>query len=352
MHIAILGLGLLGSSVARACKQFQLGCRITAYDANPLALEFGKQHGFVDHVAEDVQTAVTSADVVVIATPPSAAIEVIGELNQYLPKQALVTDVVSVKHPIAEAMRAHLNHGVRFVPAHPIAGGEQVGVAAGRADLFTGKRIILTPETPEDEGIADVTAFWQQLGGIIEYMPADIHDMVYAHVSHLPQLLAFALKPKMEQIQESNENLPAYFKQFTRLCYSDRRLWDDIFSNNKHDLDIALARFLVMFAHIRGELADGIEAHPAEDEVSDARVWTELLPRLIGSCLIGSIAQESKNAGFNFMRFAGNGLQDFTSPLKEAPDKHLEDISKFAKPVVAAMDEALASLAEWVVIKS
>jgi cyclohexadieny/prephenate dehydrogenase len=351
--IAILGLGLLGSSVARACRQSQSGCRIVAYDTNPLALQFGKQQGFVDEVAESVRAAVRGANVVVIASPPSAAVEMIPTIASAAPKNALITDVVSVKSPVAAAMRTHFADKFRYVPAHPIAGSEQVGVAAGRADLFAGKRVILTPETPEDAGIADVAAFWERFGATVEYMPADIHDMVYAHVSHLPQLLAFALKPKMEEITRANAvELPDYFVQFTRLCSSDRRLWDDIFLNNKPELDTALARFLVMFAHIRSELAEGASEQKQSADITHIRLWAELLPRIISSCLIGTIAQESKQVGFNFMRFAGNGLKDFTAPLKDAPDKHLEDISNLANPIVAAMDELLTSLAEWVVIKT
>lgn len=351
-HIAILGLGLLGSSVARACKQYQPGCKITAFDMNPLALEFGKQHGFVDTIAKSANVAVKNSDMVVIAAPPTVSTEMIGAIRTSLPKGVMVTDVVSVKSPIAKAMQSHFKNHIRYVPAHPIAGSEQTGVAAGRADLFAGKRIILTPDTPNDEGIEEITGFWQQLGGVVEYMPPEIHDMVYAHVSHLPQLLAFAIKPKVDELLALHTTLPSSFTPFSRLCFSDRRLWDDIFLNNKPELDKALARFLVMFTHIRSELADGMVKHGGEETISEIRLWTELMPRLIGSCLIGCIFQESKQVGFNFMHFAGKGFHDFIAPLKEAPDKHLEDISNFAKPVVSAMDELLANLTEWVVIKS
>lgn len=355
MQISILGLGLIGSSIARGCKQFMPGAVIHAYDINPLTLQYASQQGFIDEAFEEPAGAVHTGDIIIISAPPSASIELIGEIASAIKQGAMVMDVCSVKTPISLAFQEQLPEGVAFMPAHPIAGSEQAGVSAGRADLFVGKRVILTPDSPENPHIRQAADFWEKLGGVVEYMPAEIHDMIYAYVSHLPQLLAFAMRPMLETLDASIK-LPQHFKDFTRLCHSDRRLWDDIFISNKAELDQALARFLVMLSVIRKELAEGMIAHAnqakPELEKPESEVLVELLPRVVASCLVGTIAQESKHAGFNFVRFAGKGFNDFTAPLKEAPDKHLEDISNYAKQVVDKMDILLAHLAEWVVIKS
>lgn len=346
-NIAILGLGLIGSSVARAVRHYGVAERIRAFDSNPLVLQLGAEQGFIDHAADSIGDALSGADLVVIAMPPTAALEAMDEVAAHLMPGALLTDALSVKLAISQACKEKLAGQAAYVPAHPIAGSEKSGAGAGRADLFAGKRVILTPETPDDAGIQDIAAFWSDLGAVVEYMPPDVHDLVYAYVSHLPQLLAFGFAEHAAPLA-GNPDLPEHFTRFTRLCASDRRLWDDIFAQNKLELDAALARFLALLTHIRRELAEADEEDLAEEPASELTIWAHWVPRLVASCLIATIAQQSKDTGFNFHHFVGSGFIDFTAPLVGDPDEDMEAIAQHAAQVGGAIDKLLTSLLKFV----
>ena len=348
-HITIIGLGLIGSSIARAVTQFGVAEQVTGVDSNPLTLELGKQQGFITHGTDDVKEALQDAELVILAAPPTASLEMIPEIARHVADGALVTDVLSVKTEIAALFKEHVAGRAIAVPSHPIAGSEQTGAAAGKADLFVDKRVILTPETPEDEGIERISQFWEALGAHIEYMPPDMHDMVYAYVSHLPQMLAFAFAPHAEKLALEAE-VPDHFESFTRLCRSDQRLWDDIFAHNKQQLDTALARFLVLLSHIRGELAEADAQDMDGEGFSEQILWSHWMPRLMASCVVATMVQQSRDVGFNFHRFAGSGFVDFTAPLAGEPDVDMEAISSHAPKVVAALDELLTDLAQRVCV--
>lgn len=346
-RIAIIGLGLIGSSVARGAKEFRLAKTVVAADRNPLSLEYALQKHMIDE-ALPLTDAVHNADLVVLAVPPSALAQVAETIAPHLKSGALVTDTASVKQMTQSAVALYLPKTSAFVPSHPIAGSEHSGVQAGKGDLFAGKRVILTPQTPEDEGIEAITAFWQSLGATVEYMPADIHDKVYAYVSHLPQLLAFAVKDVVAPFMEHTEKNEV-FKRFTRICTSDPMLWNDIFEANLGNLEEAIARFMALFQRMREELLEGAN-DPLTDDL-DPEIYTHLLPTLLSSCLIGAIYQEERTIGLNFQRYGGGGFKDFTTPLAGEPDNSLENISKKANNVVRAMDAFAASLSHHIVMK-
>lgn len=347
--LTIIGLGLIGSSVARAVKKQGLAKNIIGYDSNPLTLQLGLQEGFITKAAETLEEAVKKSELIIIAAPPSVSLDIIAELGDLLSGNVLVTDVASVKSCIAKAMNEHLAGKAVYVPSHPIAGSEKTGASAGKADLFAGKRVIMTPETPEDAGIEEISVFWREIGAEVEYMPPDVHDSVYAYVSHLPQMLAFAYKPYAEKL-EGKKNLPEHFARFTRLCHSDPYLWEDIFFHNKEPLDMAMARFLVILSHIRDELAENEEIKEKQKDI-DLHIWAHWLPRLVASCLVATMVQQSRDYGFNFNRFAGSGFKDFTAPLTSEPEVDMEAISQHASEVVSAVDQLIASLSQVVVTK-
>ncbi len=350
-RVAIIGLGLIGSSLARGLHASGIAPFISASDRNLLALQYGVEHGFIQHAAEQMEQAVENADLVILATPPSALAGVAESIGDHLRKGAIVTDTASVKVAAIAALQGALPEHIVYVPGHPIAGSEQSGVKAGKADLFSGRRVTLTPLTPENPGLPAVTQLWQALGATVEYMPPDVHDRVYAYVSHLPQWLAFSLRPLLEPYLSMREQHPA-FKRFTRLCYSDTTLWRDIFEANKTNIEQALARYLLVLQQIRGELAEGMppEAAPESDE-AQAEIYLSALPRIIASCLIASVYQEERTSGFSFSRYAGTGFADFTAPAQEEPDKHLEFISNHPKLMVDAIDAALRAITRQIVTK-
>jgi prephenate dehydrogenase len=254
---------------------------------------------------------------------------------------AIVMDTASVKLPVMQAIAQHLPSNVDFIPAHPIAGSESSGIAAGRADLFQGKRVVLTPNEPlQGRMLETITRFWSEVGARVEGVPPDLHDVLYAHVSHLPQLLAFACR----NIVPSEDLKPA-LKPFTRLQSSSAELWADIFTLNREPLIMALDRYMDALWHVKGELA---KAPDKNEDKGDALLARQaLMPRIIASCLITTVMECEKKLGFSFARYAGQGFADFTSPASAAPEGDIESISDHYLPVLSLLQDFLAKLTKF-----
>jgi len=184
--------------------------------------------------------------------------------------------------------------------------------------------VIITPAAPlTHEKLKEVNEFWQALGARVEAMPAELHDTLYGYVSHLPQLLAFAMRPVIKATEHeiaANGTL----KRFMRLTSSDKQLWCGIFLLNREIMVQAANRYLDVIHHIRKELASAPEGTPSED--SDA-ARLSLLPRLISSCLITTVMEAEKKTSLVFVRFAGTGFADMTAPATTEPEEDLEHIS-------------------------
>ena len=337
-RIAIIGLGLIGSSIARAAHEKHVAGHITVCDPNEVSLAFAKKHGFADHFTTTAENAALGCNLVILSCPPGNLEEVMEEIAPALKPGTIVMDVCSVKRPAIEAISPHIPSGVYFVPAHPIAGSEHSGVGAGRADLFERKRIILCPEHPElDPALEQVIAFWHGLGARTEAMPANMHDVVYAYVSHLPQLLAFAAFHVLEEYEaerETNELL----QKFLRLSDSNIEMWIDIFLLNRDNILNALDRYIDVLIHIRGEFTDAPkDEKPAESDETAARI--ALFPRIAASCLVTTLMEAERKAGFAFARYAGTGFADFSYPASQPPEEDIEIISKQYLAVGKILDE-------------
>jgi cyclohexadieny/prephenate dehydrogenase len=229
---------------------------------------------------------------------------------------AIIMDTGSVKLFPIKVISQYLPLNVSFVPAHPIAGGEQSGISAGRADLLHKKQVIVTPSEPlSGDLLRKVTSFWNFLGARVEGMPPDIHDYLYAHISHLPQLLAFATK----EIVQSTPN-DEMMMRFTRLQKSNRKLWTEIFLLNNGPVLAALDRYLDVITHIKSELQQ------APDEGSNDNISTYdqecMFARITASALVTTIMEAEKKNGFSFARYAGGGLRDFNAPVENPPEPH------------------------------
>lgn len=338
--IAIIGMGLIGGSIARAVSERHLAQQVMACDANELSLAYARKHAFATHTTTDPAEAVEGAQLVIIATPPSTLEDIAQAIATNLAEGALVMDVCSVKVSAIVAVSSHIPAYARFMPAHPIAGSQHSGVAASRSDMFDKKRIVLTPETAEkNDTLSESMEFWQALGGQVEAMPPHLHDLIYAYVSHLPQLLAFAAAHPMEDWMPEDEGTTPLHR-FLRLCGSSTELWIDIFLQNRTYLITALDRYLDAVTHIAREL----ESPPAETEEPPAApdeklARTILFPRIAASCLITTVMEAEKKAGFPFARYAGTGFTDFTSPALSAPDEDTQSISGQHALVRAALLE-------------
>jgi hypothetical protein len=251
-------------------------------------------------------------------------------------------DVASVKRPAIEAIAPHLPEHIIFIPAHPIAGSEKTGVQAGRADLFVKKRVIITPkEPPQAELLDKITNFWAGMGARLEGMPADIHDMIYGYMSHLPQLIAFCVEEPLGEFFEQTDDKPVY-KTFLRIAGSDPELWAEIFEINKDNILKGLDRYIDVVTHVHKELKAAPEGEESKNDTPLA--YTVLFPRIVASCLVTTVMEAEKNAGIPFARYAGTGFADFSAPALIPPDVDIEHISAQYKIVEAILDKFLLRL--------
>lgn len=247
-RITVIGLGLIGSSIARATKATMPGVRVTGHDADPQVRETARAIGLCDDVADTPGAAVIDADFVVLCVPVGAMGAAAEAIADDLPAEAIVSDVGSCKASVVEALSAALpNHVV--VPAHPVAGTERSGPEAGFATLFSKRWCILTPPegTPE-AAVAQVSAFWQRLGAEIEVMAPDHHDRVLAVTSHLPHLIAYTIVGTASDLEEvTSSEVIKYsaggFRDFTRIAASDPTMWRDVFLANREAVLDMLQRF-------------------------------------------------------------------------------------------------------------
>ena len=189
-RVAIVGLGLIGSSIARAIRERLPHVAVTGHDAGDDVREIAREFGFCDTVVDDAVAAVADADLVILAVPVGRMADAAAEIAPGLKADALISDVGSSKAGVAEALAKALPDHI-VIPAHPVAGTENSGPAAGFASLFEGRWCIVTPGAgASDEAVTAVTGFWQALGAKVETMDAAHHDMVLAVTSHLPHLIA------------------------------------------------------------------------------------------------------------------------------------------------------------------
>lgn len=233
-RMAVIGLGLIGGSVAAGVRQQGLCRHITAWDQDPHSLKLGHDLGLIDEVATSVAAATAGADLVLVAVPVQAMQSVFEEID---PVGKILTDVGSVKGAVMQAAeQAFGTIPPALVPAHPIAGSEQHGVIAARPDLFNKHRVIVTPHEHSDEtAIRQVTQLWQRLGAEVVTMEVAHHDEVLAQTSHLPHLLAYAL---VDVLASGSDSLEVFeyaaggFRDFSRIAASDPTMWRDIFLAN------------------------------------------------------------------------------------------------------------------------
>lgn len=247
-RISIIGLGLIGSSIARAVRVAMPTAQLTGHDASADVRDAVRKLDLCDDIADTAGAAVTDADFVILCVPVGVIGEVARSLANDLPTDAIVSDVGSSKAGVAEALAVGLPNNV-VVPAHPVAGTERSGPQAGFAALFHQRWCILTPVpgTP-DAAIARVTAFWQRLGSNVEVMDAAHHDLVLAITSHLPHLIAYTIvgtASDLESVTQSEviKYSAGGFRDFTRIAASDPVMWRDVFLTNKDAVLEMLQRF-------------------------------------------------------------------------------------------------------------
>ncbi|MBX6328699.1 MAG: prephenate/arogenate dehydrogenase family protein [Pseudolabrys sp.] len=248
-RLALIGVGLIGSSIARAARAQHAARSIVATARSPQTRRRVAELGLADQVVETNAAAVEGADLVIVCVPVGACGEVAREIGPHLAAGAIVSDVGSVKASVVRDMAPHLPPHAHFVPAHPVAGTEYSGPDAGFAELFVNRWCILTPPEGADAGAVDrLAAFWRLLGANVEVMSADHHDMVLAITSHLPHLIAYTIVGTADELQTVTRSevlkfSAGGFRDFTRIAASDPTMWRDIFLANKDAVLEMLGRF-------------------------------------------------------------------------------------------------------------
>jgi cyclohexadieny/prephenate dehydrogenase len=247
-RVSIIGLGLIGSSIARAVRATMPTVALMGHDADPAVRARAEALGFCDDIADTAGAAVTDADLVILCVPVGAIGEVAASLKHDLPADAILSDVGSSKASVLAAMREHFPDA-RIVPAHPVAGTEHSGPDAGFATLFKGRWCILTPPGDADPAaVMRVSAFWERMGAQVDIMDARHHDLVLAVTSHLPHLIAYTIvgtASDMEEVTRSEviKYSAGGFRDFTRIAASDPTMWRDVFLSNKDAVLEMLQRF-------------------------------------------------------------------------------------------------------------
>ena len=270
--LVILGLGLLGGSVAAAAKQRGLAREVVGAARRSGPLERARKAGIVDSVASPLE-AVVGADFVVLGTPVGSMPGVVAEVASSLESGCIVTDVGSVKVSVIDMLPGLLPEGVDFVGSHPMAGSHLRGPDHARADLFEGATCVVTPRQGQDPSAVErVEEFWRELGARVTRRTPAAHDEQVAWVSHLPHLLAFAFADSLHSAPvDVGELAGSGFRDFTRIAQSDAELWGEILSLNSKALSGPLNHFSEALAKLARLLEEG-DGESLEQLLSQARV--------------------------------------------------------------------------------
>ena len=248
-RLALIGIGLIGSSISHAARRAGLVADIVGSSSTAATRAKAEELGLVSRAYATAADAVKDADLVILCTPVGVYGKIAEEIKPFLKPGAIVSDVGSVKAAVVRDVAPLIPDGVHFIAGHPIAGTEQSGPEAGFAELFDGRWCILTPEPDADRmAVAKLESFWRKLGSDVEIMSADHHDMVLAITSHVPHLIAFNIVNTAAHLERVTDKevikfSAGGFRDFTRIAASDPVMWRDVFLNNKDAVLEMLGRF-------------------------------------------------------------------------------------------------------------
>ncbi|OGT00157.1 MAG: prephenate dehydrogenase [Gallionellales bacterium RIFCSPLOWO2_12_FULL_59_22] len=259
--IVIFGVGLIGGSFALALRKAHAVGDVVGFGRSETTLQQAMQLGILDRIGSDLAAELGNADIVLLATPVGQMAELMARIAPHLGAHTLVTDGGSTKGDVVAAARANLGGRIaQFIPAHPIAGAEKSGAAAAQADLYAGKKVVLTP-LPENsqEAVARVRRAWELCGAVVSELTPEQHDAVFAAVSHLPHLLSFALVHDLAQ-RDNRDLLLSFaasgFRDFTRIAASSPEMWRDICMANRDALLDELGRYMQELETLHEALAE------------------------------------------------------------------------------------------------
>ncbi len=281
--VVIFGVGLIGGSFSLALRKAGAVSEVVGFGRSTATLEEARQLGILDRIGDDVAREVCDADLVLLATPVAQMADIFARIAPHLGAHTLVTDGGSTKGDVVAAARANLGNKVsQFIPAHPIAGAEKSGAAAAMADLYQGRKVVLTPMAENSrDAVARLRKAWEMCGAVVSELTPQQHDEVFAAVSHLPHLLSFALVHDLAQ-RDNRDQLLSFaasgFRDFTRIAASSPEMWRDICLANRD----AMLRELLQYAdelYVLYEALENNDAAKLEEVFSLARKvrgsWTQ-----------------------------------------------------------------------------
>ncbi|MGE0121253.1 MAG: prephenate/arogenate dehydrogenase family protein [Dongiaceae bacterium] len=248
-RVALIGIGLIGSSLARAMRRHKLAGHIAGHAQSARTRDKALALGLVDSIHADAPAAVAGADLSIVCTPLGAYAAIGAAIGPHLKPGSILTDVGSVKQAVIRDLGPHVPEHVHFVPGHPVAGTEHSGPESGFAELFQGRWCILTPPAgTDDKAVEKLAEMWRRCGSMIEIMEAAHHDQVLAITSHLPHLIAYCIVGTVTGVEEATQKevvkfSASGFRDFTRIAASDPVMWRDVFLNNREAVLEMLGRF-------------------------------------------------------------------------------------------------------------
>ena len=261
--LALVGIGLIGSSIALAARQHGLVEHIAITTRRPETLDEARSLGLGDSYSLDAVEAVRGADLVILCTPVGAYEAIAKQIGPHLAPGAILSDVGSVKAFVQKVVGPHVPASVHFIPAHPIAGTEHSGPSAGFAELFINRWCVLTPKPEVDVVAVDrLTSFWGAMGSRVEVMGAEQHDMILAITSHLPHLIAYNIVGTVADLENDTKSevikfSASGFRDFTRIAASDPVMWRDVFLTNRDAVLEMLGRFLDDLSQLESMVSAG-----------------------------------------------------------------------------------------------
>lgn len=266
-RVALIGLGLIGSSLAWAARRAGTAKEITGFARTPETRARAAELGFCDRIEDTMAAAVEGADLVVLCVPVGACGAVAAEIAASLKPGATVTDVGSVKRAVVDAVASHIPNGVHFVPSHPMAGTEYSGPDSGFAELFDNRWWLLTPLPGGEKTAADrLQSFVESLGANVQTMDPDHHDLVAAVISHVPHAIAYTMCGVADDMNRvTNHEVVQFsaagFRDFTRIAASDPTMWRDVFLSNKEATIEVLGRFVEELMSLQRAIRTGDGDH-------------------------------------------------------------------------------------------
>lgn len=276
--VSIIGVGLIGGSLAKVLKAKKLADEITGTGRSRQSLDLALKLGVIDRIDQDAKHAVLDADLVVLAAPVGIFETIAREIGPHLKKGAILTDVGSVKGSLVKVIESLTPPGVHFVPGHPIAGKEKFGVAEAVDTLFRGAKCILTPTKKTDpKALEVVKEVWTAAGANVLVMDPDMHDKVFAAVSHMPHVAAYAMMTAVAELNTGTEDYLSFsgagFRDFTRIAASSPEIWKDICLMNRENIVLMIDRYQAALGRLKQELlaGDGDKLEKHLQAASEAR---------------------------------------------------------------------------------